>query len=175
MKKSDHILEVSNYAKVNGIEKASKKYGLSFESISRYMRVSKETKRAPKILLFDIETTPVKAYVWRMWKENISNDQIIDNWCMISWAAKWLNDSEYKSDIVSVSEIKKRNDKRIVKSLYKLVDEADVVIAHAANRFDVKRMNTRFILNGLNRPSPYKVIDTLRIAKRYFEIGRAHV
>ena len=31
----------------------------------------------PKILIFDIETAPMRAYVWKRWKENISLDQTI--------------------------------------------------------------------------------------------------
>lgn len=166
--RSDHVLEVAAYADKHGIEAAANKFNLTYETVARYKRAAKEPKRVPRILLFDIETTPVKAYVWRMWRENIRNEQIIDDWHMISWAAKWLNEPEYMSDVISPSAIKKHDDKKIVKSLYKLIDEADVIVAHAANRFDVKRMNTRFILNGLTPPSPYKVIDTLRVAKRYF-------
>jgi uncharacterized protein YprB with RNaseH-like and TPR domain/DNA-directed RNA polymerase subunit RPC12/RpoP len=52
--------------------------------------------------------------------------------------------------------------------LWKLLDEADVVIAHNGDRFDIKKTNARFIYYKLPPPSPYKTIDTLKEAKRYF-------
>jgi hypothetical protein len=33
-----------------------------------------EGQKSLKILLLDIETAPMKAYVWKRWKENISLD-----------------------------------------------------------------------------------------------------
>ena len=32
-----------------------------------------------KILLLDIETTPMQVYAWGLWDQNISIDQIIKN------------------------------------------------------------------------------------------------
>jgi hypothetical protein len=53
-------------------------------------------------------------------------------------------------------------------ALWGLMDEADIIIAHNANKFDVKRMNSRFVQNGMLPPSPYRVIDTLASVKRVF-------
>ena len=48
------------------------------------------SNKFPKILVFDIETSPLKAFVWSRWKQNIYLDQTISEWFAISWAAKWL-------------------------------------------------------------------------------------
>jgi hypothetical protein len=126
------------------------------------------TKKLPKILVFDIETSPSKAYVWGRWKQNINLPQVISEWFMLSWSAKWLMSDEIMSDVVTVKEVKAEDDSRIVKNLWKLMDEAEIIIAHNAKGFDVPKMNTRFFLAGLPPTSPYTIIDTLDVAKKQF-------
>ena len=46
--------------------------------------------------------------------------------------------------------------------------EADVVITQNGNSFDVKKLNARFLLQGFDKPTPFKKIDTLLIAKKEF-------
>lgn len=48
------------------------------------------------------------------------------------------------------------------------MDEADIVIAHNGDRFDIKRMNSFFLKNGLLPPSPYATVDTLKVARGAF-------
>jgi RNase P subunit RPR2 len=48
------------------------------------------------------------------------------------------------------------------------VDDADVIIAHNGTRFDIPKINTRFILNGLKPPHPYQVLDTNKVAYKQF-------
>lgn len=124
----------------------------------------------PRILVFDIETSPLKAFVWQhsVWGGNVSDDQVIGEWFMLTWAAKWLYDDEIMSARLTGKEALKEDDSRIVKQMWKLLDEADIVIAHNGDKFDVPNMNTRFVVNGLTPPSPYQRIDTLRIARRQF-------
>ena len=122
----------------------------------------------PKILVFDLEISPLRAYVWGRWKQNVSLSQTISEWFILSWSAKWLFSTETMSDVLTPGEVADEDDERIVKSLWKLIDEADIIIAHNSKGFDVGKMNSRFILNGLNPPTPYKVIDTMEIAKREF-------
>ncbi|MBT6047939.1 MAG: hypothetical protein HOG49_14110, partial [Candidatus Scalindua sp.] len=124
-----------------------------------------------KVLLFDIETTPMEVFVWQLNSKSnnyISHGNIIEDWNILSWSAKWLYDSKVMSDIQTPREAKNRNDKRISQSIWNILDEADIIIAHNGDRFDIKKLNTRFFMNGLNPPSPYQSIDTLRVAKRSF-------
>ena len=45
--------------------------------------VNKEIKK-PRILFLDCETSPTMAAVWRLWKENVSLDQITNDWFIMS-------------------------------------------------------------------------------------------
>lgn len=116
-----------------------------------------------KILILDIETAPNIAYVWGAWKQNIGQNQWKDKGHIMSFAAKWLG-----SDEVIYEENRKSNDKPIVKKLFKYLDEADIVVAHNGDKFDLPVVLGRGLVHGLNPPSPYHTIDTCRIARRRF-------
>jgi hypothetical protein len=122
----------------------------------------------PKILFLDIETAPLRSYTWGLWKQNVSLSQIISNWYIISWAGKWLNGEEVFSDVLTSEEAINEDDSRIMKVLWKVLDEADIIIAHNGDAFDIPKINTRFVLHGLMPPSPYRTIDTLTIARQRF-------
>lgn len=117
----------------------------------------------PKILVFDIETAPKIAYVWRFFKENISAKQVKEHGHIMSFAAKWLGEGD-----IFYEENRKDNDRTIVKRMCDLLDQADMVIAHNGERFDMKQVRARAVIHGLKPPSPVKVIDTLKIAKNEF-------
>lgn len=126
----------------------------------------------PKVLVLDIETAPMKAYVWRIWKENIGINQIESDWYIIAWAAKWLHKKTiFKESLPMYSTHYKRHpesDAKILHSLWDLLDQADYVITHNGNRFDLPKINSRFVYNGMTPPSVYKSVDTLAIAKTRF-------
>ncbi|KKM04658.1 hypothetical protein LCGC14_1762000 [marine sediment metagenome] len=130
-----------------------------------------EHKTPAKVLVFDVETAPLRSYTWGLWKQNIQTSHIISDWFMLTWSAKWLFEDEVFSDRLTSKEALAEDDRRISHSIWKLIDEADIIIAHNANRFDVKKLNTRFLLNGLNPPMPYQVIDTLEHLRKRFSIS----
>lgn len=125
-----------------------------------------------KILLLDIETAPSKVYTWGLLEQVIPVTHIIQNEYMICWSAKWLNQQKvYFDSIVRYPKEFKKNptsDKKIAESIWKLIDEADIVITHNGNRFDLKWINTVFLKNGLSPASPFKSIDTLTETKSNF-------
>lgn len=123
----------------------------------------------PKILVMDIETAPILAYVWGLWENNVSLNQIKSDWHILSWAAKWLGDPPSKVMYMDQSKAKKmEDDSTILKGIWKLIDEADILLTQNGKAFDIKKLNARFILNGMKPPSSYKHIDTKLIAKKHF-------
>lgn len=132
-------------------------------------KVIKHKVNRPKVLIFDVETAPIMSYVWRLWDQNVGLNQIEQDWHIMSWAAKWLDDDETK--VMYMDQRKAKNiedDKKILKEIWKLLDEADIVITQNGKSFDQKKLNARFILNGFQPPSSYKHIDTKVIAKKHF-------
>jgi hypothetical protein len=121
----------------------------------------------PKIGFLDIETSPIIAYVWSRWKQNIAINQIAADWHVMSWAFKWKGSSEIiYMDQRNAKRIE--DDKKILKPLHALIDDADIIVAHNGDEFDLKKLNARFILNGLKPPSPYKTFDTMKVARQKF-------
>lgn len=123
-----------------------------------------------KILLFDLETAPLRAFMWSKWQNGVNDDAIISDWFVLTWSAKWLfNDKVYQAKVTK-NECLAQDDNRIIKSLWQMLDKADIVIAHNLKKFDRKKANTRFLKHGLGLPSPYLMIDTLLSARRQFAI-----
>jgi len=164
-----------------GNEATAKRLNLTESTIRRANRAVREHYRSigqpilrpvvdgPKILSFDIETSPIKTWVWRFGQQYLGPNMMIDDWFVISWAAKWLMSAETFSDCNTPAEMLAKDDKRVMESMWKLLDEADIVIAHNGIKFDVRKVNARFIQNGINMPpSSYQVVDTLKEARRHF-------
>lgn len=143
---------------------------LAKEAIRKVKLGGLEGVLPPKILLLDIETAPLEVFTWGLWDQQVWIDQIKHDWFMLCWSAKWLFDTKVYWESITSSEALKRDDKRISKSLWKMVDEADIIIAHNWDAFDIKKMNVRFIKNWLWVPSPYITIDTLKTARKTFKM-----
>lgn len=121
----------------------------------------------PRTLFLDIETSPIQAMTWGIWDVNIGLNQIKKHPSIIAWAAKWRGEKQ----MFYADQRGKRdayNDKALLKPLWKLLDEADVIITQNGKKFDEKRINARLIINGYQPPSPYKHLDTKQMAKRKF-------
>ena len=127
--------------------------------------MEKRMSEQPKILILDIETAPILAAVWKLWDNNVGLNMIQEDWFIMSFAAKWMGaDDVIYEDCRDTYE----DDKLLLTKLHMLLSEADVVVAHNGDKFDIKKINARLIMNGFPPPAPYKTIDTLKIAKKHF-------
>jgi DNA polymerase elongation subunit (family B) len=123
----------------------------------------------PKILLFDIETAPSLGWYFDLWKEgNIVGTKA--EWYMLCFAAKWLDGKMMTYALPDYKGYKpgSEDDKQLVKELWRLFDEADILVAHNGDYFDIRKANARFSYYNLPPPSPYKTVDTLKVARKYF-------
>ncbi len=143
---------------------------------------------SPKVLVFDIETLPCIGNFWGTGKEYISYEHILEDWVVLSWSAKALFEPHIISDILTPTECRRRvnsifnpdaeyhnADYRIVKRMWKLLDEADVVITQNGKKFDVRKLNARFLLYGFPPPHPFHHIDTLEACNAAFSTSSARL
>jgi predicted RNA-binding Zn-ribbon protein involved in translation (DUF1610 family)/DNA polymerase elongation subunit (family B) len=157
-----------------GKGKLSRMLDCSTDEIREAKRIVKnnidktKTTKTPKILIFDLETSPLLAYVWRMWDQNISLDALMSEWFLLSYSCKWLGEDKIYSNILTPKEISDENDFRLVIELWEFLDQADIVIAHNGKKFDVPRIKSRFLVHHLTPTSYYQQIDTLEVAKKEF-------
>jgi DNA polymerase elongation subunit (family B) len=126
--------------------------------------------RIPKILVFDIETAPLEVWTWGLYNQNIGINQIKNDWFTLNWAAKWLFDDVMMTGVLTKKELLEKDDKRIVKKAWDLFNQAEIVLAHNGDRFDIAKINSRFLKHDLKLPSPYQSIDTLKIARQAFRL-----
>jgi predicted RNA-binding Zn-ribbon protein involved in translation (DUF1610 family) len=114
---------------------------------------------APKIITLDIETSPIQAFTWGIWQQNIGLSQIIKDWSILSFSAKTLGEKAIRYLDVAGQE-DHYDDSAILAAIWQELDEADIVIGQNSRRFDHRKINARLLGLGFPPPSPYKVIDT---------------
>lgn len=125
--------------------------------------------KGPRVLFLDIETAPILAHVWALWDQNVALNMIKKDWHLLSWSAKWAGDPASKTMYYDQSKVKNiEDDSGILKKLWAVLDEADVVVTHNGKKFDEPKIFARMLMHGMKPPSPFKSIDTCSIAKRKF-------
>src|ERR1700739_213307 len=88
--------------------------------------------KEPKRLFLDIEITPSLGWVWQKWETNVIKFK--KQWEILCFAYKWEGGE---------TRFVKGKEKDQVVLLRLLLDNADVVIAHNGDNFDLKKINTR--------------------------------
>lgn len=121
----------------------------------------------PKILFLDLETSPNIGYIWGKWEQNVIDFK--KEWEILSFAYKWADKKTVHC--VTRSHFNDPTDKSLVKALWKIMNECDVMVAHNGDQFDNKKAKARFLVHGLTPPSPYKTVDTKKIAKGQFNFN----
>jgi hypothetical protein len=118
-----------------------------------------------KVLVLDVETSPLLVYVWNLKDQYVGLNQMVSDWHIMAWSAKWLGESSSSIQYYDQRNLKVGNDLPILRPLWKLLNEADIVLTQNGKAFDAKKINARFMLHGMQPPSPYKHLDTYLIAK----------
>lgn len=124
------------------------------------------TNTGPRVLAWDIETSPNIGYVWSLWKQNISLSQLKERGEIMSFAARWID--EPAENIMFYGGPKKSDYRKMVKAAFKLFDEADALVSWNGKGFDTRWMQRAFLLEGLGRPSAHREIDLMLETKKHF-------
>jgi DNA polymerase elongation subunit (family B) len=129
----------------------------------------RQVSKHARMLVLDIETAPLEAYVWGLWEQNVGLDFIKTEWSILAFAAQWLDEKKpIYADAGGRGAKKVRDDLALTKQIRSLLDEADIVIAQNGKRFDIRKINARMVIHGFEPPAPYRVVDTMVEAKKYF-------
>lgn len=124
----------------------------------------------PKILVYDIETAPITAYVWGLYDQHTGLNQIKHDWHLIAWAAKWYGEPASKTMYMDNSNQRDvRDDKALVKKLAELLNQADIVITQNGEKFDIKKLNARAVINRLPPIKPCRSTDILKEGRKVFK------
>lgn len=127
-----------------------------------------ELSSFPKVLIFDIENSYLETAIWRTGKQVVNHKQVLRDWYILSYAAKWLFDKKVYSRVVTPQEAVAGNDFSVVSEIVSLIDEADFVVTYNGNSHDIPKTLTRAIYHGINPPNYFKSIDVYTtVANRF--------
>jgi len=114
-----------------------------------------------KILFLDIETAPIKAYVWRLWDQNVGLNQIIENGGILCVGMKFMD-----SRVSYLFSEWEHGKQRMLEEVHALMSEADAVVTYNGDRFDLPKLNGEFLLAGLKPLPPITSIDVYKAVKK---------
>jgi len=127
--------------------------------------------RKPKILLIDIETFPNLITSWGLMVPGgyLSPENIVRERSIICVSYKWLGEKKVYSLCVDAGT--PFSDFGLVGTLVDILHEADAVVAHNGDRFDLPWIRTRAIYHGYRPTPPIIQIDTKKLAKKRFNFN----
>ena len=119
-----------------------------------------------RVMVYDIETSRVKADLWWSGKQYVRHEQIRTEAKIISIAWKWVGEDK----VHHLTWDKNHCDKKMVQEFLKSYNKASMIIGQNNNSFDNKWINTRAAKHKLFVDRYVKSFDIYRMAKRYFRL-----
>lgn len=176
LSQEDKDIIIKEYKDCESREEAQEKLAKYFNVTERTIRkwankleiglMTKNIVSLNKILIYDIETTRVKAWVWWSGKQFVSGDSLIDEPKIITIAYKWLGED----DITVLTWDEKLSDKQLLEKFLKVYNSADMVIGQNNDRFDNRWVNARAMKYGLDVNTFVRSFDIMRETKRLFRL-----
>lgn len=124
-----------------------------------------------KIVFLDVETAPSIGYTWGKWEQNILD--FIEDGYLLSFSLKHAGkNGKFKTRGLpdyAMYSTNPKDDSDLVRDLWEEIHDADVIVAHNGDKFDLPTIYTRFSALGLRPPRPVQTVDTLRVARHQFK------
>lgn len=135
---------------------------LALEEVRDRLKSQPTLKKQPKILFYDIEVSFGIFAVWNPgYKINVSYDSMIQKPKIICISYKW-NDSD---EVHTVRWDSNQDDKLLLQNFIPVLNEADVIVGHNGDKFDLPWIRTRALANNLKMLPKYPSVDTLKISR----------
>lgn len=170
---TDNLLEdiLTLYLQGTGKKTIGKLLGISEWQVRKAIKNSnsnsKNKGKKIKRLFFDIETSYNIVKSWRIgYNLNINPDDIIQERAIICVCYKW----EGESTIHSLSW-NNGDDRDLVDRFMSVIQDADELVGHNLEEFDLKFLLTRAIRHGIHALPKYNVYDTYKKAKKHFNFN----
>lgn len=136
----------------------------------QYMDNPKVGGRKIRRLFYDLEVSPNVVLSWQIgYKVRIGDESIVAERKVICIAFKFQG--EKKTTVLRWS--KDQDDTDLLREFSKVANEADEVVAHKGDTFDLPWFRARLAILGLDPIPPYKTIDTCAWAMKYFRFNCA--
>lgn len=125
-------------------------------------------KVTPRRLIFDIETSPNIGFFWSAgYKINIDYSNIIKERAIICICYKW----EGEKKVYSLQWDENQDDKAMLEEFIQIANEADELVGHNGDKFDLAWIRTRCLFHGIQMFPKYSTIDTLKVSRSKFRFN----
>lgn len=121
---------------------------------------------SPRVLLVDIETLPNLGYTWGKYDQTVLSYE--REWELASFA--WKELGRGKVEALARPDFRDKTDEALTRAIYKVLQKADIIIGHNAERFDSPMLRSKFAVLQL-QPLTYRTVDTCRIARGQFRFN----
>jgi DNA polymerase elongation subunit (family B) len=119
-------------------------------------------------LFFDIETSPNIGFFWQPGhKISIGHENIIHERAIICICYKWSDQNK----VYHLQWDTKQSDKKMLIDFIKVANQADELVGHNGDNFDLKWIRTRCYFYDIDMMPSFKTIDTLKEARKGFRFN----
>lgn len=116
-------------------------------------------------LFWDIEVTPNIGLYWRPgFQVDVNYDGIIKERKIICIGYSW--EGEKKAHVLRWDS--NQDDRQMLKEFLEIANQADELVAHYGDMFDVKWFRTRCLILGFDPIPAWKTVDTKAWASKYY-------
>lgn len=112
---------------------------------------------------YDIEITGILGWVYEMYDSRVHKVEQMPTMLCFSYA-------HGKKGKIHFESIQNQTEEELVKKLWNFMNEAEVVSAFNAYKFDNRVAFAKFLQYKLPPPAPFKTADPYRVAKRMFRL-----
>lgn len=105
-------------------------------------------------------------YIWHPGKQYVRAENIVEAGHTLCWAAKWRGEKG-----MMFGSVWGDGKKRMLTRMWRLINDADVIIHFNGERFDVPVLNKEFLLARMGPPAPYRQVDVLKTFRRRFRFA----
>jgi predicted PolB exonuclease-like 3'-5' exonuclease len=125
-------------------------------------------KVIPKVLFYDIETSYNIVKSWRVgYNMTIQPEDILHERKIICVSYSWLDDDM----VYNITWDENQDDKELLITFIDVLNQADLIVAHNGEGYDLPWIRTRALLHDLPMRINYKQFDTLKVARRKFNFN----
>lgn len=120
-----------------------------------------------KQLFYDIETSPNIVTSWGIGKTYLSYENILQERAVICISWKWGGEDKVRS----LTWDRDQGDYAMISKFMKVLNEADEIIAHNGDNYDIRFLAGRAMYHDLDPFPWWKTVDTYKLAKRRFRLN----
>lgn len=115
-----------------------------------------------RVLVYDIECSPIVAYTWDLKPYRLPIDNIVEHPRLLCVGAQWLGDKR-----VQLFSEWQHGRQGMLENMHRLLSEADVVAGYNSRGFDTPWVLAELAREGFTPPAPFAQVDLYREARQF--------